>query len=86
MEDNKSWVYYKRKIEPYIAVGILVSLIMLAGLLWQDNKLKAVIGEECGWEDEHFRCYCEKVDVLGIEELILGTLNTTRFNNVTLVE
>jgi hypothetical protein len=52
--------FYKRKIEPFIAIFILIFLIVGCVLLYQDNQLKKEISSNCGWEEENYVCYCEK--------------------------
>jgi len=49
-----------KKIEPFIALGILISLLVTATLLYQENKISKEISKTCGWGDEDFYCVCEK--------------------------
>lgn len=62
MEDSTKEIisFYKKRIEPFIAIFILTFLIVSCVLLYQDNQLKKEISKNCGWEDEDFICYCEK--------------------------
>jgi len=48
------------KIQPFLAIAIFLTLILLAVLLYQDNKLKEEIKINCGWGEEDYYCYCEK--------------------------
>jgi len=57
--------FYKKRIEPFVAIFILVFLIVGCILLYQDNQLKKEISKNCGWEKEDYKCYCEKNDVGG---------------------
>lgn len=54
-----------KKIEPFIALAVAITLIVLAVLLYQDNQLKKEIAESCGYEKgEDYSCYCEKGFIL----------------------
>jgi predicted negative regulator of RcsB-dependent stress response len=59
--------FYKRNIEPFVAVFILAFLITACFLLYQDNQLKKEISTSCGWETEDYKCYCDKAFVDGIQ-------------------
>lgn len=64
---------YKKRIEPFIGLGILIMLLFLGILLFQENKLQEKISEDCGWEGEKYKCYCQKDDVTNIEFVINGS-------------
>lgn len=49
-----------KKLEPYIAISILIFLIITSTLLYQENKITKKISEDCGWGDEDYYCVCEK--------------------------
>lgn len=66
---------FARKIEPFIAVAVIVLLIILALLLYKDNQLKKEISINCGWGEEDYKCYCEKSDIAFIENKLKGGLN-----------
>jgi len=55
--------FYKRRIEPFIAIFILTLLIVGGILLYQDNQLKKEISQNCGWGEEKYQCYCQKSDI-----------------------
>lgn len=57
---------FKKRIEPFIALGILIILIILVVQLYNGNELRTEISQNCGWEDEDYRCFCEKSDVIAI--------------------
>lgn len=60
-EDNKQIIdFYKKRIEPFVAVFILAFLIVGCVLLYQDNVLKEEIAENCGYETKKITCYCEQ--------------------------
>lgn len=49
-----------KKLEPYFAVGIFIFLIISCTLLYQENKIKKEISENCGWGEEDYYCICER--------------------------
>jgi hypothetical protein len=54
-------IEFVKKIEPLIAIAVVVTLIILAVLLYQDNELKKEIAESCGYDlGEDYSCYCDK--------------------------
>jgi len=66
MGDNENEVIkFFKKIEPLIALGILITLIITGFLLYQDNELKKEIGENCGYETKWGGvCYCDEETVM----------------------
>lgn len=67
-----------KKLEPFIAIGILIMLITVAVLLYQDNQLKKEISKNCGWGEEDYLCYCEYSDINAIQnKLNVGDINFT---------
>ena len=56
--DEEIISFYKKRIEPFVAIFILAFLITACYLVYQDNQLKKEISENCGFE-----CFCEKSDV-----------------------
>jgi len=60
MNNDEIINFYKKKIEPYVAIFILAFLITGLFLLYQDNQLKKEISKNCGYETKHYQCYCEK--------------------------
>ena len=79
--------FFKKWIEPFIAVGIFIVLILILFALSNEQELKRNISESCGWADEDYRCYCQKSDVIGIENILKGSLEGLYNNdeNVILV-
>lgn len=49
-----------KKIEPFIAIGIFIFLIIISTLLYQEHKITSKISEDCGWGEEDYYCVCEK--------------------------
>ena len=50
---------FKKRIEPLIAIGILICLVILINSIHTDIKLKQEIAENCGWGDEDIYCSCK---------------------------
>jgi len=65
--------FYKKRIEPYVAIFILAFLVTGLVLLYQDNQLKKEISKNCGWETEQYKCYCDKGSVTDFEYLTNGS-------------
>ena len=87
--DNQDKIikFYKKKIEPFVAIFILAFLITTVVLLVKDHNLKKEISENCGFDTEEYRCYCDKESVQNIELFLNGSLiDEVRNGNVTLVE
>ena len=42
-------VFFKKRIEPFIALGVLIVLIILAVQLYQGQQLREEINQNCGW-------------------------------------
>jgi len=42
-------------------------LIILAVQLYQGNNLRTKISQNCGWETEDYRCFCEKSEALAVK-------------------
>ena len=94
-QDHKVIVrFYKKWIEPFMAIFIIALLGTIVFLLVQESSKTKEINEKCGWGDEKFKCYCQKDDVEKIDLLLnlstygLQSLNASDFNleNVSLVE
>ena len=60
------------KIEPFIAIFILITLIFLSIQLYEDHKLKKEISINCGFGEEDYYCYCEKSKATEIKNLLEG--------------
>lgn len=57
---NRMIKFYKKRIEPFIAILILAFVITGCYVVYEDNQLKKDISKSCGWETEDYICYCEK--------------------------
>jgi len=71
-----------KKLEPFIAIAVLLMLIVMGILLYQDNQLKKEISKNCGWGGEDYMCYCEHSDIAVIQNKING--GVLNFTNVKL--
>lgn len=67
--------FFKKRIEPFIALGVLIVLIVLAIQLYNGLQLREEINQNCGWEDENYRCFCEKSEAMAIKNII-DNINT----------
>lgn len=63
MDTNEIISFYKKRIEPFVAIFILAFLITTCYLVYQDNQLKKEISENCGFEKDDYECFCKKSDV-----------------------
>ena len=60
MDYDKFLPFFRRYIEPFIALGVLILLILLSVQLLNGNELREEISQNCGWGEEDYRCFCEK--------------------------
>lgn len=67
MDIDKFLIFFRKRIEPFIALGVLILLILLSVQLYNGNELRTEISKNCGWEDEDFRCFCEKSEAMMIK-------------------
>jgi hypothetical protein len=73
------------KIEPIVAICLLITLILLGILLYKDNILKEEIAKSCGYElGEDYVCYCEKGFILNKKIELNLSNNEESIINVTL--
>lgn len=70
MDSDKQLLFFRKKIEPFIALGVLIILVTLSVQLLHGNELRAEISQNCGWEDEDYRCFCEKSEAMKIRNKI----------------
>jgi hypothetical protein len=78
--------FYKKRIEPFMAIFVLTFLIVGCVLLYQDNQFKKEISKNCGWGEEDYKCYCEKKYISSIEAEARGQIFIDEdFNNDTMV-
>lgn len=71
---------YKRYVEPFIAIFVLLGLIYACFMLKENYQAKRNIAEECGWNDGDVRCWCEKSQVIAAENRIHGELGEVIIN------
>ena len=58
---------YKKYVEPFLAILVVIGLIYSGTMLYQNYQAKKNIALECGWADEEARCTCVKNDVIAAE-------------------
>ncbi len=69
--------FFKKRIEPFVALAVLIVLIILAFQLYSGLQLREEINQNCGWEDENYRCFCEKSEAMSIKNKIEGNVDFT---------
>ncbi len=70
MNYDKFLIFFKRRIEPFIALAVLILLIVLVVQLVNGNELRKEISQNCGWGEEDYRCFCEKSEAMVIKNKI----------------
>lgn len=71
---------YKKYVEPFLAILVVIGLIYSGAMLYQNYQAKKDIALECGWADEEARCWCEKNDVLLYEAFDRGEIPEVVFD------
>ncbi len=66
---------YLKKIEPFIAIGILIFLIITSTLLYQEQKITKEISDNCGWGEDNYYCICEKSKASELKNIMRGDFN-----------
>lgn len=62
--------FLKKWVEPFLAIGIFIMLILVVYGLYLDRELKNEISENCGFGEEDYFCYCEKSEAMRIKNLV----------------
>ena len=62
--------FFKKRIEPFIAIAVLIIVIIICIQLYYGLQLREEINQNCGWEDENYRCFCEKSEAMAIKAKI----------------
>ena len=62
--------FYNKYIEPFTAIFIVILLCILISRISAYNNLQEEIAQNCGWEEEDTRCYCEKGAVVAWENSV----------------
>lgn len=74
--------FFKKWIEPFIAIGVIVMLIIVGLALSKEQELKREISKNCGWGDEDYYCYCEKSEAVAIRNRLNGSISDIKVVNV----
>ena len=74
MDFKEVVVYYKKYVEPFIAIFVLLGLIYSGFMLYENYHAKKDIAVECGWVDEDVRCTCDKSLVIATENEMRGII------------
>lgn len=70
MDMDKFLVFFKKRVEPFIAIAVVILLVILGLQLKHGNELRNEISANCGWEQEDYRCFCEKSEAMAIKNKI----------------
>jgi len=72
MDFNDGVSSYKRYVEPFLAIFVVIGLIYSGTMLYQNYQAKKDIALECGWVEEDVRCTCERSEVIAWENSMKG--------------
>jgi len=78
MNYDKFLMIFKKYIEPFIALGVLILLIVLCLQIYDGNELREEISQNCGWGEEDYRCFCEKSEAMAVKnkmDNVFGEVN-----------
>lgn len=67
MDKDKLAIFFRKRIEPFIALAVLILLILLSVQLMKGNELRTEISQSCGWGEEDYRCFCEKSEAMAMK-------------------
>ena len=68
-------IFFRRRIEPFMVVGVLIVLVLIFVQVYNGNELREEISQNCGWGEEDFRCFCEKSEALEIKNKMYNLEN-----------
>ena len=69
--ESKLWLLWKKYGDIITVVSVVFCLSILAFNLYNYTQYQKEIAENCGWQDETTRCWCQKDYVERMEELEL---------------
>ena len=75
--------FYKKFIEPFTAVAVLIMVVILVLQLVAYNNLQEEISQNCGWGEDDTRCYCEKGVVVAWENGFKLNLSLNYSSDIT---
>ena len=81
MDEDKFMIFFRKRIEPFIAVAVLILLGILLFQVMQGNELREEISQSCGWGEEDFHCFCEKSEAMAIKNKLENPYGD-KFNGV----
>lgn len=67
LENSVFWIWWKRYGEHIIAPLVLILLILIWYQYFHSNQLQEEINLNCGWGEENYHCFCQKSDVIKLE-------------------
>lgn len=80
--ESKFWIWWKRYGEHLTAPLILIALILLGYQLYVDNQLKNDISNNCGWEEDDYKCYCVKDTYHEMKDRYEGTVDLSNLTDI----
>lgn len=72
--------FFKKWIEPFLAIFVVVLLVMVVRGFVEHRSLQEEIRDNCGWAEEDYKCYCRKNEVEEIEASFVPGSNGMKFN------
>lgn len=76
MNTDEFVIFFKKRIEPFIAIAVLILLIILCVQVYNGNNLRTEISKNCGWAEEDYRCFCERSEAMVIKNKMDNIENT----------
>ena len=70
LEDKPFVKFYKQHQKGVHAIEGLLIVLLLVGLnvlAFQNSKLNQEISVNCGWGEEDYECFCEKSDAIALK-------------------
>lgn len=69
-----------KKIEPFMVLGVFLLLLFNAYTFNESIKIQKQVAETTGWNDEEVRCYCEKSQVIAMENAVLNGFDASNIS------
>lgn len=70
MNTDEFTIFFRKRIEPFMVIGVLIILVFIGVQLYNGNNLRTEISQNCGWGEGDFRCFCEKSEAMAIKAKI----------------
>lgn len=69
-----------KKIEPFMVLGVFLLLLFNAYTFNQSVQIQKQVAETTGWYEDDVRCYCEKSQVIAMEN---AARNDFKLDNIS---